>query len=87
MQRYVATNPATRAAASAELLAGPIRKAGGKAQRPWRADFFSARYLGGFAFRDTNGGLHATNDIRAYGGASKVGDWKGANADKPAVQY
>ena len=87
MQRYVATDPSTRAAASAELLAAPTRRAGAKAQRAWRADFFSARYLGGFAFHDAGGGLHATDDIRAYGGASKVGDWNGANADKPAVQY
>ncbi|HVV38605.1 MAG TPA: hypothetical protein VHC63_18500 [Acidimicrobiales bacterium] len=87
MQRYVATDPATRAAASAELLAAPVHQTGAKAQRPWRADFFSARYLGGFAFHDPSGGLHTTNDIRVYGGVSKVGDWKGANADKPAVRY
>ena len=87
MQRYVSTDPATRAAASAELLAAPTRKAGAKAQRPWRADFFSARYLGGFAVHDPSGALHTTDDIRAYGGASRVGDWKGANADKPKVQY
>ncbi len=84
MQRYVSPNARTRAAASAELLAAP-RRTGASAQKPWRADFMSARYLGGFAFHDTNGALQKTNDLRAYGGASKVGDWAGANADKPAV--
>ena len=29
--------------------------------------------------------MRTTSDLRAYGGASKVGDWKGANADTPAV--
>lgn len=84
MQRYVSPSASTRAAAGAELLAAP-KRTGGAAQKPWRADFMSARYLGGFAFHDARGLLHRTNDIRAYGGASKVGDWAGANTDKPAV--
>jgi dienelactone hydrolase len=85
MQRYVSPVPATRAAAAAELLTAPIRRAGAKSQLPWRADFLSARYLGGFAFHDASGALRVTDDIRAYGGSSKVGDWAGANADKPKV--
>jgi hypothetical protein len=60
------------------------RTTGGRDQLPWSASFLSARYLGAFTFHDARGGTRVVNDLRAYGGQSKVGDWAGANADQPA---
>ena len=42
----------------------------------------SARYLGGYTFHDARGGTRIVDDLRAYGGASRVGDWAGANRDR-----
>lgn len=83
IDRYMSPDAKVRADASAELLNAPRRAAGNGAQQPWRADFMSARYAGGFAFHTTDGQLRLSYDLRAYGGASKVGDWAGANANKP----
>jgi dienelactone hydrolase len=85
IERYTAPTVARRAAAAAALAAGPVREPTAD-QLPWRADFMSARSLGAFAFHDGSGALRETNDLRAYGGASPVGDWPGANADQPAVR-
>ncbi len=82
-ERYVNPNPAVRDAASRELLRAPKRVTGSATQAPWRADFFSARYLSAFAFHNAAGQLVSTSDLRQYGNASRVGDWAGANADKP----
>ena len=56
----------------------------GRDQLPWTASFLSARYLGGFTFHDARGGTRVVDDLRAYGGASHVGDWPGANRDQSA---
>jgi dienelactone hydrolase len=86
IDRYVAPSPRTRAEGSAALLDGPEREPGATAQHPWRADFMSARHLGAFGFHDTTGRLRTTDDLRAYGGASPVGDWAGANANRTSVR-
>lgn len=83
IERYTAPTVARRSAAAAALLAGPRREPTTD-QLPWRADFMSARHLGAFAFHDGTGVLRETSDLRAYGGASPVGDWPGANANQPA---
>ncbi len=83
-QRYLSPHPIVRAHATQALLDNP-KRVKGTVQAPWRADFMSARYAGGFWFRDADGTVHQTTDLRAYGGASKVGDWAGANNDKPVV--
>lgn len=85
-QRYLAADDAVRARAAATLLQSPKRVKGTNVQAPWRADFMSARYAGGFWMHDTDGTLHETRDLRAYGGASKVGDWVGANKNKPVAR-
>lgn len=85
INRYLSPDANVRAAAGNELVNAPKRVGTSATQKPWRADFMSARYRGGFAFHTTDGQLHTTNDLRAYGGASKVGDWGGANANKPVA--
>lgn len=85
IERYTAPTVARRVAAADALLAGPRREPTAD-QLPWRADFMSARSLGAFAFHDGTGARRDTSDLRAYGGASPVGDWPGANANQPAVR-
>ncbi len=86
IDRYLSAAPATRRSGADTLLAAPRVEVGRADQLPWRASFFSARYRGAFAFHDAAGAPRATSDLRAYGGASRVGDWTGANADQPAVR-
>ena len=85
IERYTAPTLARRAAAADGLLAAPKREATAD-QLPWRGDFMSARHLGAFAFHDAAGHLQQVADLRAYGGASPVGDWTGANANQPVVR-
>lgn len=86
IERYTSPRPDHRAAAAARLLQSPRSERDAATQLPWRADFMSARHLGAFGFHDTSGRLRLTDDLRAYGGASEVGDWAGANANQPAVR-
>ena len=86
IERYTAPTAARRAAAADALVTAPVREAGAPDQHPWRADFLSARHLSAFAFSDAQGRPAITSDIRAYGGASEVGDWQGANASQPVVR-
>jgi hypothetical protein len=84
--RYLSPSSAVRGAASATLADSPKvdRRSHGRGQLPWTASFLSARYLGGFTFHDARGGTRIVDDLRAYGGASRVGDWAGANRDQSA---
>jgi dienelactone hydrolase len=86
MDRYVAASPAVQQRASTLLLTSPKddRVTHGTTQWPWAASFLSANYRGGFSFHDPTHGLQQVIDLRRYGGASRVGDWAGANADQPA---
>jgi len=83
IERYAAPTAPRRATAAQALLDGPSVEPGALDQLPWRASFMSARHLGAFAIRDAAGIVRVTDDLRAYGGASPVGDWAGANADQP----
>jgi dienelactone hydrolase len=91
MDRYVHPDPERRADALQRLLGGPVPTAaerGAAVVHPWRANLMSARYAGGFSLTEEgDGGVlrHETSDLRAYAGLSPVGDWAGANADRPAV--
>jgi hypothetical protein len=89
IDRYLSPDQSVREQASATLADAPKvdDHDRGQDQLPWTASFLSARYLGGFRFHDARGGIRVTNDLRAYGGASKVGDWSGANRDQPAVRH
>ncbi|HWW52380.1 MAG TPA: hypothetical protein VNY84_01330, partial [Acidimicrobiales bacterium] len=78
--RWVYPVAARQADALTRLLNGP-RVDHVAVEAPWRADYLSARYFGGFRLT-VDGRVLQTTDIRAYGGASKVGDWAGANADR-----
>jgi dienelactone hydrolase len=84
IERYTSPDPAVRRAASARLADGPEidQRTGGADQLPWTSSFLSARHLGAFTFHDARGGVRVTDDLRAYGGSSPVGDWAGANADQ-----
>ena len=86
--RYLSPTSAGRDAASEVLADSPKvdRRTSGRDQLPWTASFLSARYLGGFTFHDSRGGTRVVDDLRAYGGASRVGDWVGANRDQPQVR-
>jgi dienelactone hydrolase len=68
---------------------------------PWRANLMSARFAGAFSFHDVpapapgNGRSRRPAppperfeafDLRSHAGLSPVGDWAGANADRPAVR-
>ena len=88
MDRYLSNDPTVRNAASATLADAPKLDGvtGGDDQLPWTASFLSARYLGAFSFHDSRGGTRIVTDLRAYGGASMVGDWPAANADHPRVR-
>jgi dienelactone hydrolase len=83
-QRYLSPDASVRAGAADALLQSP-KRVKGSVQAPWRADFMSARFAGGFWFHDTHNVVHQTKDLRAYGGVSRVGDWAGANNDKPVA--
>lgn len=88
IDRYLSPDLSVREEASATLADSPKldRRSRGKDQLPWTASFMSARYLGGFTFHDARGGTRVANDLRRYGGTSAVGDWAGANADRPKVR-
>jgi hypothetical protein len=88
IDRYLSDDSGVRDAASDVLADGPRvdRTTGGRDQLPWTASFLSARFLGGFTFHDSRGGTRVVDDLRAYGGRSRVGDWHGANQDHPKVR-
>lgn len=86
IDRYLSPSLAVREDASARLADSPRVARGARSQLPWTASFLSARHQGGFTFHDARGGIRVADDLRAYGGASKVGDWSGANADHPKVR-
>jgi dienelactone hydrolase len=88
MDRYLSTDQAVRNIASAALADGPKVDdvTQGRDQLPWTASFLSANYLGAFDFHDSRGGERVVTDLRAYGGRSPVGDWTGANADRPKAR-
>jgi hypothetical protein len=88
IDRYLSPSASVRDAASARLATGPQldRSTGGKDQLPWRASFMSARYKGAADWHDSRGGRRVVADLRASGGVSPVGDWQGANRDRPAVR-
>ena len=79
--RYVHPSKERRTAAARRLLDGP-KPEGVEVEAPWRANYFSAKYLGAFSFHGTGGKLFEATDLRAYAGLSPVGDWAGANADR-----
>jgi len=99
MDRYVHPDPARRASAVPRLVGGPVPTAEELAAgvvEPWRANLMSARYAGAFAVTDVAAAptkkakrppapaTHTADDLRAHAGLSPVGDWAGANADRPA---
>ena len=79
--RWLSASNAVRSDALQRLLTGPISQHIA-VEAPWRANYFSARYLGGFRLTGTGGRATQVLDLRAYGGTSPVGDWAGANADR-----
>ncbi len=81
--RYLGATPAQRQAGEDALLNGPTSH-GTATERPWAADFLSARTLSAYGFHRLNGTPVNVSDLRAAYGVSAVGDWAGANADKPA---
>ena len=100
MDRFVHPDPTRRRAALDLLRSGPIPSDGERAAGavlPWRADLMSARFAGAFSLSSGAGGATAPGpasahgpryevvDLRAYAGLSPVGDWAGANADRPEV--
>ncbi len=57
----------------------------GADELPWRASSLSARFRSGYTCSASPAALiESTDDIRATVGLSPVGDWAGANADRPA---
>jgi hypothetical protein len=76
MDRWLAPSRRQRMAALRNLVDGP-RREGIAVEAPWRANYFSARYRGAFSLSG-----QTVVDLRQYGGASPVGDWAGANADR-----
>jgi hypothetical protein len=85
--RYLHPDPARRAAAGHALLESPVPDGAtfGADELPWRANFLSARFRSGYTCECVPGGvIESTDDIRATVGLSPVGDWAGANADRPA---
>ena len=79
--RYLAPEPGARTDALARLLEGP-RAEGIEVEAPWRANYFSARYLSAFRLGGPGKRVTEVVDLRAYGGTSPVGDRAGANADR-----
>lgn len=88
IDRYLSSSADRREDASARLADGPRldRRTRGADQLPWRASFFSARYRSAADWHDARGGRRVEADLRRAGGTSAVGDWRGANADRPAVR-
>ena len=96
MDRFVSPDRARNAAALDLLRSGPVAGASEQASGavlPWRADLMSARFAGGFSLSPVPDRPATTPaprryeavDLRAYAGLSPVGDWAGANADRPDV--
>jgi hypothetical protein len=79
--RWLGASSAVRSDALQRLLTGP-RAQHIAVEAPWRANYLSARYLGGFRLTGAGGRVTQVLDLRAYGGTSPVGDWAGANADR-----
>ena len=79
--RWLPRSATTRTDALRRLLDGP-RAQHIPVEAPWRANYFSARYLGGFRLTGPGGKVTQVLDLRSYGGTSPVGDWAGANADR-----
>jgi hypothetical protein len=79
--RWLSPSAGIRADALQRLLKGPIAQHIA-VEAPWRANYMSARYLGGFRLTGAGGTVTQVLDLRQYGGTSKVGDWPGANADR-----
>jgi hypothetical protein len=79
--RWLRSDPAVQADALQRLVAGPISQHI-PVEAPWRANYLSARYLGGFRLTGGDGSVTQVLDLRKYGGTSPVGDWAGANADR-----
>ncbi|MBV8981191.1 MAG: hypothetical protein JO086_09850 [Acidimicrobiia bacterium] len=78
---WLSPSRAVRADALQRLLTGPIAQHI-PVEAPWRANYMSARYLGGFRLTGARGNVTQVLDLRTYGGTSAVGDWAGANADR-----
>ena len=96
MDRYVHPDPARQAVAHEHLRTGPVPTAEELAEgavAPWRANLMSARFNGGFSLTPPPESSRSraprpperTEDLRAYAGLSPVGDWAGANDDRPSV--
>jgi hypothetical protein len=79
--RWLSPDSAVRADALQRLVTGPVAQHIA-VEAPWRANYLSARYLGGFRLTDAAGTVTQVLDLRKYGGTSPVGDWAGANADR-----
>jgi hypothetical protein len=79
--RWLGASSAVRSDALQRLLTGP-RAQHIAVEAPWRANYFSARYLSGFRLTGAGGRVTQVLDLRTYGGTSPVGDWAGANADR-----
>ncbi|MDV6012328.1 hypothetical protein [Haloechinothrix sp. LS1_15] len=86
--RQLHPDPQRQELGTRALLEGPVPDGAthGKDEYPWRANFLSARYLSAFDFTGHDGEHHAAGDIREYAGLSPVGDWAGANADRPEAR-
>lgn len=87
--RYLHPDPARRAAAGQALLDSPVPDGatGGADELPWRANFLSVRFRSGYTCECVpGGGTFTTDDLRRAVGLSRVGDWAGAHADRPAVR-
>jgi hypothetical protein len=85
--RYLHPDPARRQAGADALLTGPVPDGltGGADELPWRANFLSVRSSSAY-WLHAFGELHAAEDLRASSGLSPVGDWAGANDDRPAAR-
>jgi hypothetical protein len=87
--RYLPPTHARQRSGGDRLLTGPVPDGltGGADELPWRADFFSARHRSAFTCRcAVGGGVRSVPDVRAFAGLSPVGDWAGADADRPGVR-
>ncbi len=87
--RYLHPSPSRQAAGGDALLLGPVPDGatGGIDELAHRANFLSVRLLSAYRCRCAPGGeTVVVSDIRAAAGLSPVGDWAGANADRPAVR-
>ena len=79
--RWLSPSSKVRADALQRLITGPIAQHI-PVEAPWRANYMSGRYLGGFRLTGAGGKVTQVLDLRKYGGTSLVGDWAGANADR-----